>query len=261
MTPSGSIGPEDGVSHRAMQSRQRAFVVTPYRAKQDGTLAPDIPTHGVCVGQDGRQCRLNFDHRRQRSTGPCFPLTVMRCRPHKRCFTLYPPGHMPYGRRAVVPVAPDGSPVQAPSGVASFCMTLFEAALDAAKGIPWHREGAGPTGRWWGKQLRWLKLVAQLLALAPGTEPRLRERIADILGIDLLLLREQARAFRSGGGYRARGHAVRCVLEALPRADSLPERLLACGHLAGHWGAVYRWLPQIGSLQRQAGTVRPRSPP
>jgi hypothetical protein len=138
---------------------------------------------------------------------------------------------------------------------------VFEAVLDAAAGTPWQRENAGPRGRWWAKQLRWLRLAAQLFSLAPGTKSRLQERVADILGVDLLSLREQAQAYRSGRGYRERGQAVRRILEALPRTGSLPERLLACGHLAGHWGAAYRWLPQIGRLHRQAGTVRPRSPP
>jgi len=248
-----------------MEKRTRSFVVTPYRCGPGGVFEPEIPSEGVCAGQDTRVCKLAIDHRRERSTGPGFPLTVMRCRPHKRAFTLYPPGHVPYGRAAVVAVAPDGSPIRDGDRTERFEGSLFTASLDAAKGRAWHREHTGPSERWWGTQLRRLKLAARLLALTPGIAWTRRERVADVLGLDGLLLSEQARQFRKAKGYRQRGASVRRVLDALPLGRFLPERLVECGSLAGCWGPAYRWLPQSATLHRHpfraAGTRRQVRPP
>lgn len=229
-------------------------------------MEPELPTEGVCAGRDRLACKLNINHRRERSTGPCFALTVMRCRPHRCGFTLYPPGHVPYGRIGVAAVAPDGSPVHGPDGAERYRGTLFEASLDAAEQKPWHRDHpGGSTERWWGTQLRRLALAAQLLAVAPGVASRRREKVAEILGIDLLLLGEQAQKMHVARGYQQRGAAIRRVLDALPHSLFLPERLLECGYLAGCWGAAYRWVPQSASLYRQAfraaGTQPPCRPP
>jgi len=254
------------------RAKEHKFVVTPYRAGADGTLEPELPTEGVCAGQDRRPCKLNINHRRKRSTGPCFPLTVMRCRPHRRAFTLYPPGHVPYGRIGVAAVAPDGSPIHGQDGAERYGGTLFEASVDAAEQKAWHREHLGSsTDRWWGTQLRRLMLAAQLLAVAPGVASRRREKVAEILCIDLLLLCEQAQKMRAAQGYQQRGAAIRKVLDALPQSRFLPERLLECGYLAGCWGAPHRWLPQSASLRRRpfraagtqpgTGTQPPYRPP
>lgn len=219
----------------------------------------------MCAGQDRHPCKLNVDHRRERSTGPCFPLTVMRCRSHRRGFTLYPPGHVPYGRIAIAAVAPDGSPIRDNDGAERFRGTLFEASLDAAEQKPWHREHIGSTERWWGTQIRRLALAARLLAVSADVPSTRREQVAEILCVDLLLLREQAQKMRDAQGYQQRGIAVCHVLDALPHGSFLPERLLQCGYLASLWGAPHRWLPPIATLHRQAfratGTPRPHRPP
>ena len=93
-----------------------SFVITPYLPGDDGVLSPKLPLMGPCSAEHDGECRLSVDHRRARKTGPCFPITVMRCREHGHSFTLYPPGHVPYGRRAVAPVAVDGSLVQGEDG-------------------------------------------------------------------------------------------------------------------------------------------------
>jgi len=71
---------------------------------------------------------------------------------HGHAFTLYPHGHVPYGREAIAPVALDGAPLVAAAagamaereargsgrvGTAAaerFAPTCFKAALDAAAG-------------------------------------------------------------------------------------------------------------------------------
>ena len=226
-----------------------------------------MPNEGICAGQDSRAYRLCFDHCRQRTTGPCFPLTVIRCQTHRRGFTLYPPGHVPYGRRAVAPVAPDGSPLakQARQNAERFRGTLFDGALDAADGRAWHREHAGPTDCWWNSQLRGLEVATRLVGVAAENDDGAREQLAELLDVDTLLLREQAQQLRHGAGYRKRGQAVRAVLDALPRSALLPDRLLECGYQIGQWGAPYRWLADTAVLVRMpfraAGTPRARPPP
>ncbi|MCK4302998.1 MAG: hypothetical protein KAY24_02030 [Candidatus Eisenbacteria sp.] len=227
------------------------FVVTPYHPGPGGVLWPEIPTEGPCASRDSPPCKLNINHWRERSTGPCFPLIVMRCRSHKRAFTLYPPGHVPYGRVAVVAVAPDGSPARGGDRAEPFEATLFDASRDAAEGKAWHREYIGSAKRWWGTQLRRIVLAAKLLALAPQVPPRRREHTADILGLDNLLLAEQAQQLCAASGYQQRGAAVWRVLEAIARRSVLlPERLVECGTRAGLWGPAYRWLPQSATLRR-----------
>ncbi len=85
-------------------STSRSFVVTPYRPDAKGVLEPDLPTCCIHRVPGGEACDLVVGHLRDRKTGPRFPLTVLRCRVHGCAFTLYPPGHVPYGRRRVAPV-------------------------------------------------------------------------------------------------------------------------------------------------------------
>ena len=66
---------------------------------------PRFPCRGPCSSWDERPCRLASDHDRERKTGPCFPIRVMRCRVHGHGFTLYPPGHVPYGRKRLAAAA------------------------------------------------------------------------------------------------------------------------------------------------------------
>lgn len=225
--------------------------MTPYRAGRDGELEPEIPSEGVCAGQDARACKLSVDHRRERCTGPCFPLTVMRCRSHGRGFTLYPPGHVPYGRVGLLAVAPDGSRARDDDRMERFEGTFFAASLDAAKGRAWHREHTGGSERWWGTQLRRITRAAQLLGLSPGIPSRRCELVAGVLGLDNLLLLVSVKQFRAARGYRERGAAIRRVLEALPQSHLLPERLTECGTIAGRWGEGLRWLSGSATLVRQ----------
>ena len=56
---------------------------------------------------------MYVDHYRARRTGPCFPLAVVGCSRHPLGrYTLYPPGHSPYGRQAVVSCSVSGALLQ-----------------------------------------------------------------------------------------------------------------------------------------------------
>ena len=253
--------------------RKKFFVVTAYRPGPEGEWTPDIPSTGPCREWDGEPCLIEHHHLRARKTGPRFALTVVRCKTHGRGFTLYPHGHVPYGRRSIAPVAPDGNPVgetsqtRRKSHVPGFADTYFDAALDAADGRPWAREYApGGDGHWWGVQVRKLARSTHWLGVAPVDPPRHTEGIATALALDTLLLTEQKKLIADHPGYRARGRAVCSVLSALINRPVVPaDRLAAAGFTAGLWGAPFRWDRPPGLLrplafQPRSATPRSRGP-
>lgn len=240
----------------------RPFVVTPYVEGAGGILEPKLPTHGPCGELDPRPCRLWIDHRRERKTGPEFPLTVLRCGAHdRRAFTLYPPGHVPYGRQRIAPIAVDGSAVHSESGdaVAAFGSTVFAAAVDAANGRAWSRDVCAP---WWSVQGRWLERLMRWVGVAVDIDAAMRARLAATLGVAQLLLLDQVKRIVVAPGYRRRGQAVTAVLAALRRDASLYDRLVRAGHEAGLWARPLRWDPEAGRLRALPFRPGPaRSPP
>ena len=213
------------------------FVITPYVPDAEGVLQPKLPTSGPCGSEGEAVCRLGVHHRRDRRTGPCFPLAVMQCRTHARAFTLYPSGHVPYGREAIAPVSADGAWLDREPE--AFSGTAFDAAIDAAAGRAWPRESTGAEG--WSTQRRRVQRLARCLGTAPKLQAPQRQRIADVLVVALLIMMEQLRLVVAQPGYRSRGAAICAVLASLPRTPSTPDRLLAAGHIAGLWGQPLRW--------------------
>lgn len=219
-------------------------MIAPYRPGEAGFLRPEVPA--VCpFAEAGDACAVGVHHWRERRTGPRHPLMVARCAVHEVAFTVYPPGHVPYGQRALVAVGPDGSAVR--DGDAS--ATLLEAARDAADGRAWERSiptwsDADPDPDldlpgWWSTQRRHLDLALRLTGVDPELDDRAREARCGALDVDTLVTMEGARAIRDRPGYRARGRAVVDVLAALPTSPL--RRLLAAGHLAGLWGPPLWW--------------------
>jgi len=241
-------------------------VVVPYRPGADGRLVPEIPGEGPCRDPGDGPCRLVTDHWRERTTGPGFPLLVMRCLTHRRGFTLYPHGHVPYGREAIAPVAPDGA--SSGTGPGRFVGTVFEAAVDASRGRPWPRERRDGGHAWWPTMWHRLAQAEVWLGVSPELGEKLRERRAADLEADLLPLTEGARGIEAAPGYRSRGRAVVKVLGELPADRSLLYRLLRAGHAAGLFGeplVPVRPGGPLRSLTREAATPgrrpRARDPP
>ena len=145
-----------------------------------------------CLGGSRGECRLRVDHYRERKTGPCFALAVAACRKHPGRFTLYPPGHVPYGRVAIAPVSASGEVIVASGdegGVATVWQgTVMGAALDAASGRAWQRNSSWEEPKRWRTQLRRLKLGARLVGIAVGIGKRERERVAVLLGVALVVM-------------------------------------------------------------------------
>jgi hypothetical protein len=241
-------------------------MVTPYTADAAGVMVASMPSScSRREADDPRDppCRLRKDHRRDRKTGPLFALTVARCRPHRRAFTLYPPGHVPYGRTAIAPVSSDGAlirdapseagtPGEAPIAPPSFSDTVFGAAIDAAAGRAWPRAHPARPAHW-RTQGRRLVRGAQLIGIAPTTlddEVRHREQMARHLGVPTLLLVEQACRWNKARGYRARGAAIALVIAEMEASRRISDRLMRAGALGGLWGQPSRWHPGTQVLRR-----------
>jgi len=169
-------------------------------------------------------CDVVLHALRARKAGPGHPLAVCRCHAHGASFSVYPPGFVPYARRALlctpVPLVPD---------VPSFAAV----AAEAANGTAWDRAAEDGSSRWWSTQGRLLRRFRQALG---AFEAGLHEVVALALGLPLHLLS----AVKGAVGYRARGRALVSVLEAL--GQDL-DRLLLAGALAGCWGSPWRWQP------------------
>lgn len=236
--------------HESRLAARRPFVITPYTEGEDGVLVPVMPEAGPCAERDGRACQVWVDHVRERSTGPRFPLTVAACGTHGLAFTLYPPGHVPYGRAAMAPVTPEGRACTGAAEAEAFAGTFFQAALDASLEQSWLRESPGGSERWWGTQGRRLSASVRVCGVWPELEEPRREAVAAALGVALLVLREGASAIKARPGYRSRGHAVRTVLERVWAGPCVLARLMASGHLVGLWGEPYSWDAGTAQLRR-----------
>ena len=198
-------------------------------------------------------CSLSIDHCRARKTGPGFPVAVVRCSRHPiGRFTLYPPGHIPYGRQQVVPCRPSDSLRQDPdTGQPGWQTTLFGAAIDAAQGQRWPAHSPADDTRRRRTQGCRLTRAGTLLGVHPDLDSRTREWVATRLHVPTLTLRDAAGQWAPS--WQARGGAIRTVLEALPPNGSLLDRLLGAGAITGLWPSPQRWDPVRRTW------VRPRS--
>lgn len=224
--------------------------MTDYHVDDQGRMVAAMPSQCPCAGEHVEACHVVVDHFRERKTGPEHPLAVLRCTTHGRAFTVYPPGHVPYGREAIVRIAPDGSRLDAAEGnpplrdtVSSlFADTWFQAALDGARGVYWNPYPPDGTDfQWWSTQSRRLEKATQWLGVAPGMPEALRELISAAIEVDLLRLRTASQGIATTPGYRSRGEAVRGVLAEVVRGPCILERMLLAGHVAGLWGRPLRW--------------------
>jgi hypothetical protein len=270
--PGRPARPREGLCVTTMQTypspqlNARSFATAPYGL---GDLAPPAPLvqPWSCLGADGDwgDCAIRVHHRRERKTGPGFALVVLYCRTHRHAFTLYPLGHVPYGRLALAPVSCDGELLHSAEAHGAcergpcWQSTIFLAALQAASGHPWPRDSDG-IQMIWDTQLVHLATCAKALGLSKDTSPRLGEQLAQRLDVPRLELLDAAQAYRGARGYPEQGRAIESVLERLRPGRCLLEQLLCCGVLTGLWSRVERWEPGAARARRtvfcESGTLR-----
>ena len=161
------------------------FATTNYTEDQEGVLRAVLPSRCVYATEE-QTCVMFVDHYRERKTGPCFPcfpVAVVGCRVHGgRRYTLYPPGHYPYGRVSYAPYSTAGQVlVDAESGQPQWEATLFEAALDAEREERWPSEQQlwqrleVPRRRTQGRRL---ELAGRLTGVHPQSLPRRCENVS-----------------------------------------------------------------------------------
>ncbi len=211
------------------------------------TLVPAVmPPSCVHASKGDPACVLVVHHLRERKAGPQIPVTVVQCRTHRRAFTLYPLGHVPYGRLAVAPVTLDGQ-------------VLFSRESELAAGDrrspAWRATQLGaafaaiddPTvkltdRRWWATETpERLAQSAALLGVHPGLPVPDADAIAFRLEVPRLVLRQAADDYVQARGRAARGQVLIGVLDQLGADACLLDRILAAGVCAGCWGPGTRW--------------------
>lgn len=230
------------------------FVVTPYRISPGGDLIPDRPTR-CAWADDGRPCRVRSKIVRSRKTGPAHPLWVFSCAVHDVFFTVYPPGHLPHGRKAVAAVMPDGTVPQ--EGAVCACDetppllegTLLDVAWDARNEKTWRstcRRYDGPSR---STHVRRLDRATQMVGVAADVDPQAQLACASALGVDALRLREGQAMIRNSTGVIGRAQAVVHVLKEVLRVGrNVVDRLVAAACHAGLCGRPFRWWQQTRTL-------------
>lgn len=209
-------------------------------------LGPAVMPRGCVHAATGDEaCVLVVHHVRERKTGPRIPVTVLQCQTHGRAFTLYPLGHLPYGRLAIAPVGLDGELLRSTDGEPqvdgsrppAWSTTLFGSAFAAL-----HAPTIKLTDpRWWATEApEGLAQGAAILGVHPALSVQAADAIAFRLEIPRLVLRQAADAYEHARGRAARGRVLVGVLGELGDTCLL-DRVLAAGACAGCWGTVTRW--------------------
>lgn len=227
--------PQQAIEEYFAGSRKRRwFVQAAYAADAQGVMRAVIPTR-CPLGGDGSACQVTGHDHRERKSGPEHALAVCRCRGHGASFTIYPPGHVPYGRVAVVAVDSEGRVIQGDA----LGQTIFGAARDASVQ---RVESEAPGGERVSRRTvaRRLSLCASLLGICAGMTDGVRGRIGEALRVAHLTLREGAARYASSSSLRGRALAVLDVLERL-RAWRGGAGVLVAGQAAGVWGRASRW--------------------
>jgi hypothetical protein len=227
-------------------------VTTPY-VIEEGKLVAVVPARGPCW-RDDAPCAIGLDHERRRKTGPPFGwVAVMRCSRHRLAFTVYPAGHVPYGRVPVVALAPDGSEF------ADRGSSVFDAASDARADKRWPRDSAPDDLAVATTQRRRVEEAATLLGLGVGaTTPAVAAAVLQVAEGRLV---ETARRISESRDLVTLGREVTALVEALARRGGrwLMDRFALLGHLAGWWGKPWRWIPRRARLLALGEAFWPRT--
>ncbi len=139
-------------------------------------LPVQMPDRCLLNGEgNAEECRIGGGFWRERSTGPRHPLRVVRCRTHNVAFTLYPEGHLPYGRMPVLSEPDEAGEVDTKA-------SLVGAAIAAAEGQHWPEDliddEQGPVGR---IQRRRIKRLGMLVGF---DRPQIESTVLGELGLN-----------------------------------------------------------------------------
>lgn len=236
------------------------FATVPYEPDERGFLRAVVPTRCPFAAPGEPGCHVAVRHRRDRKTGPCFPIAVVQCSAHPlHSFTLYPPGHFPYGRRPLVSSSVSGPLLLDPATKQpTWAGTVLQAAADAAEAVRWapHSVTEAPAVR--RTQGRHLDLAGLLLGVHPELDDGERERIATRLRVPTMVVRAAASMWPVS--WTTRGAAIVLVLAAVPVDGSLLDRLVSAGYAAGLWARPRRWAPPTSWMLARPTTPQSAAP-
>lgn len=226
-----------------MPSLNQIFVVVPYReGKESGIFTAIFPDKCPLCGPEDNPCRLGLHHLRFRVYGPSYPLCVAICHEHGKIFTMYPPGWTPYGRKPIIHVAEDDSPVDAGIGIDRFVGTTFDAALDAATGKLWPQNAnSGPAVPLRSTQSRQLRRTSILFGLDQQDKDSFFTELIGLLDVPGQILADSSQQFKIAKNIEARGRAISDILNRLPSSAFLFQRLAAAGNAVGLWPPLFYW--------------------
>ncbi len=234
-----------------IQVGNRVFVVTAYFANADGKLTAEIPTICPKRHHDDEPCRISVNHHRERTTGPCFPLTVVECDTHHIYFTLYPFGHFPYGRHSLTAdisvtgnkIINESIDIHDPENkLVIFQGTLFGAALDAGFSKIWPKESIlGSIQSRYNTQLHHLDRTSRLLGIHSALDFKQIEEIAEILNLPGQVISENLSELRRQQTSKKQGQEICKLLMTLPQTLSLFEPLTEAGSTAALWPTPCFW--------------------
>ena len=239
------------LSRRRAPRASRPFVTAPYELV-GGCMWPVLPTRGPC-GCQGSECCIKIHHLRERKTGiPWGYLAFVTCSVHGKSCTLYPPGHVPYGRTSFVRLGPDGSALEQGEGEEACPPSsgYFDAAEDAAAGERWAVDTSpNPPDAVRSTQRRRLARAEGILGLDEHL-PLGPEAVAEVTHLPQGELLEVVKRLALTRDLVARGREVRDLVAGVARlaGRALMDRLAVLGHLAGLWGHPYRWRPSASAL-------------
>lgn len=232
------------LTHKPVVGR-RAFVSLPYVAQDGGgSLRPPKPLR--CPGPTRDGCLIHFSRWRRRVHGPGFFLASMRCLTHSLCFTIYPPGWVPYGRSPLILLDHRGRMVETEQDENRWNDTEFTAVIDAASGEIWpdpvtlgptiSEEKDGELVRSRRTQRRHVAGCMRLFSLDATATLRDRERVTLTINLDVTALENAWMRIRDGPSLMVRGKEGAWLLEQLPALVGTFSGLLLLGEAQGFWG-------------------------
>jgi hypothetical protein len=228
---------------------KKNFVVVEYIADSSGNIRA-IKPESCPKARIAGTCHISIFIYRSRVYGPGYKLMVFYCKNHNRYFTAYPFGLLPYSRRPLLNLAPDGQAILpqklSDSNTNLLEKTFFSGVVDAAKGNIYPEEkqlGARPEEKPAAgcakSQLLNIYMFMFLFGLLKTSQKKRREKVATILNIELSLLEDSRRQMnpriRDGPLTPLRGQLGLKILERLLAQSNLTSLLRLGENLL--WGS------------------------
>ena len=167
------------------------------------------------------KCDIIIKEYRPRKFGPGHHLTVYNCKNHRRSFTVYPEGWLPYGRRPLV-----GE------------QSSLEAVNDRKSGSIWpeYANNERPTRY---TQSHWIRGWLKILGIDSSLDKIQRHQAAVTLNTSFLTISETAHRVRDGPEVR-RGYKLktmsRLISETLSLTGANLQMIYSRGLDLGYWG-------------------------